>query len=311
MKVANVILSITSSFCPAWLASPIGAPCCNSEARSHEYLLFERPLLASSAQINFGAQNAAQSAASSSAQTSDAAASISPSSSPVQLDSTSHTFLSHPASLAPATLSLPRLSPASQPAVISAPAGAPPASGASVFPPPGLSGSALAVPPNEMPGAAPLPAALRESMPTPAENNSVESFFQLNRLNTQPMHEPVSLKTVLPQIKESHTSNERTSWLGKTGRVVWHVLDNAGVPMLFGRNDADLDPSIARTFETSPKITTETKAVKLDVDNDRHTELVPKPSEPQAIHGKIPESELEGTTYDFPPATIDAQTETQ
>jgi hypothetical protein len=159
-----------------------------------------------------------------------------------------------------------------------------------------------------MPAAAPLPPQLRESINASAQYNSVESFFQLNPVrDTQSANKPTSIKGASPAAKESSPTNETKSLMGKTGRVVWHILDNAGVPMFVGRNDADLDPGIARTYVINPTVTTETRAVKLDAASNENSQTAPAPQTPQAIHGKIPESELDGTSYDFSPATIDAQ----
>jgi hypothetical protein len=85
---------------------------------------------------------------------------------------------------------------------------------------------------------------------------------------------------------------------------LWHVLDNAGVPMFTGRS-SDIDPSNrATTAIASPKLNGHGSPVnKEDSKGDTATNQVPAPQAAQhsdAPPPKIPESELEGTIYDLP-----------
>ncbi len=74
-------------------------------------------------------------------------------------------------------------------------------------------------------------------------------------------------------------------------------MDNAGVPMFFGKNDDDLDPSLRQAYSSHgyPRATTiETKPVRTTDQSKGATEGSAVIAQPQGPH-KIPESELEGT----------------
>lgn len=101
----------------------------------------------------------------------------------------------------------------------------------------------------------PVEGGIQLNAPLAPQINSVETFFQC-----QPI--------VSPQVQNKPESHG-------PGRLLWHVLDNLGVPMLYGK-DSDLDPSLNRTFiMPSPPVLQKSGA----------------PVTPQ----KIPTSELEGT----------------
>ena len=104
-------------------------------------------------------------------------------------------------------------------------------------------------------GSTPVEGTVQLNAPLAPPISSVETFFQC-----QPVSSP---------------EEQAKSKSAGPGRLLWHVLDNLGVPMFYGK-DADLDPSLNRAF------------------------VMPSPPVPQKSGGpvspqKIPESELEGT----------------
>lgn len=122
-------------------------------------------------------------------------------------------------------------------------------------------GSSLPLATQKSAGASVESVGTQQPLPSTTEKNTVESFFQCNSLNI-----PVKTKTSI---------KKKTSLLGGAGKVLWHVLDNLGVPMFVGK-DSDLDPSLRQAYVMpSPVVSRQTIA----------------PVIPQ----KIPESELEGT----------------
>ena len=95
-------------------------------------------------------------------------------------------------------------------------------------------------------------------IPSSLPTSSVESFFQCNPVSTTP----------------TSPNKPKQSILKSTGKVIWHTLDNLGVPMFVGK-DNDLDPSLSKAYVMPPPaISSKTIA----------------PVTPQ----KIPESELDG-----------------
>lgn len=100
----------------------------------------------------------------------------------------------------------------------------------------------------------------QQPAPNPTETNSVESFFQCNP--------PTSVPNAAPQTKK------QPSVLKTSRKIIWHTLDNLGVPMFIGK-DADLDPSLSQAY-VMPPLPSPTQNVT--------------PVTPQ----RIPESELEG-----------------
>ncbi len=94
-------------------------------------------------------------------------------------------------------------------------------------------------------------------LPSTPGTNDVESFFQCN------------------QVMPTSRNNQKKSRFGTPGKVIWHILDNLGVPMFVGK-DNDLDPSLRQSYMLPPSI----------IPTHNITQITP--------HG-IPESELEGT----------------
>lgn len=95
---------------------------------------------------------------------------------------------------------------------------------------------------------------------------SIESFFQCQSLTRDKSIAPATASSIIKPGK---------AVVGDAGKVIWHTLDNLGVPM-FMNKDSDLDPSLSRTYMMPPQ-------------------TVPAKTIAPPIPQKIPESELEGT----------------
>jgi hypothetical protein len=115
------------------------------------------------------------------------------------------------------------------------------------------------------------------SISAPPATGSVDSFFQLNQ----------SAANLPPQF----SAPAKKSTGGAPFRFFWHVMDNAGVPMFFGKSDDDLDPSLRQGYAGT--ISVESKYPKPNQDPGVGASSAPTPQS-QGSH-KIPEGELEGT----------------
>ena len=130
----------------------------------------------------------------------------------------------------------------------------------------------------------------------PASAGTVESFFQVAPLNKSPQGAKV----------QTASASDKKPALKGAGRALWHIMDNAGVPMFLGKNN-DLDPSIDTSRWTPPPLVPNLKRVDKPSDNPKQTVMeAPSQIETSAIH-KIPKSELEGVEL---PTLHDAQTAT-
>lgn len=135
---------------------------------------------------------------------------------------------------------------------------------------------------------------------TPTAGNSVETFFQVS-----PEVRNSSENTkMLPGV--SSRSDRKTKSIGPAVyRCVWHVLDDAGVPMFFG-HDPYIDPSIKGTYLIpSPKLPRERgldKEFEQGVSGVDTTPASPAASTPasEPVPQKIPQSELEGVPLPTP-----------
>ena len=136
---------------------------------------------------------------------------------------------------------------------------------------------------------------------SPTINNghgSIDDFF-----DTKPV-QPIGLDREFNQKIKVHK-------LSKSGKVIYHVLDNLGVPMFFSI-DSPLDPSLENNHkninENAPqnrvftKPNTHTKSSASN-DNQKITPIIPSLNSNQPensiqaapVHKKLPASELEGT----------------
>lgn len=102
--------------------------------------------------------------------------------------------------------------------------------------------------------------------PPITETGSIETFFQC------PPSEPRANKQSAP-----------AKIVKSPAKLLWHVLDNLGVPMIVGK-DNDLDPSLTHTRFIPPELPHAGK-------NGSSSDVGPSPNIPE----KIPQSELEGT----------------
>jgi hypothetical protein len=99
----------------------------------------------------------------------------------------------------------------------------------------------------------------------------------------------------------------------RTYKMLWHVLDNIGVPM-FGKTDLEIDPSIKTTnVIPPPKLPSERALLKgageTAITENKATEQAGSQNA-QSAQKKIPDSELEGTIYETP-ASKETQTKAQ
>ena len=144
---------------------------------------------------------------------------------------------------------------------------------------------------------------------------SVESFFQIDNNGRVPAASYTSNNKTASRLLSEFNSPEPTkSAAGAPFRFLWHVMDNAGVPMFFGKSDDDLDPSLRlgyrsqgafrggdgagleaggpsrlgsrRSVDTTTRHSVDTATTRRSVDATENRAVAPH---------KIPESELEGT----------------
>jgi hypothetical protein len=138
---------------------------------------------------------------------------------------------------------------------------------------------------------------------TPATDNGVESFFQLTPVQPSKAHQNVPSDSVAAK---SIVTNEKKPVMKEVGRALWHVLDNAGVPMVLSKQN-DLDPSIDTSHWMPPALVPDLKRVDKPVENPKQTVIEGTAQiDNGAIH-KIPQSELEGVEL---PTLHDAQAAT-
>ena len=135
------------------------------------------------------------------------------------------------------------------------------------------------------------------------QDNSVESFFQLRNSNIITGVSPPSTKPA----SSATGDKDESSFLHHAGRFVWHVLDNAGVPMFFHESN-DIDhPRIGKTYVVPPPKLPRESAIVKEMNNPTAatTSVSKTPAQPtsesaQSAPQKIPASELEGTIYEAP-----------
>jgi hypothetical protein len=145
------------------------------------------------------------------------------------------------------------------------------------------------------------------SLVNPALQGSVESFFQVNSADvfrqSPDFRNDKTTEKLSAELTEEPQRRSKSA-IGGSGRFFWHVLDNVGVPMFFGKNDDDLEPTLRRGYPSPTK--TDYKSIggsgsrDLDATNGSATSspplnLQPPNPQPPSSH-KIPESELNGTS---------------
>ncbi len=150
-----------------------------------------------------------------------------------------------------------------------------------------------------------------DSVNSSQNSGSVESFFQIsNTLKTPAAEYTSNDKTASHLLSEFNSPEPKRAAAGAPFRFLWHVMDNAGVPMFFGKNDDDLDPSLRHGYsETnyskpnyagtispgqSRSSATDYKPANTIEGTTRATARSATGAPSQTPH-KIPESELEGT----------------
>ena len=153
-----------------------------------------------------------------------------------------------------------------------------------------------------------IPSALQHGSTPSLHDNSVESFFQIGVAkadNSQgALMQPVRTVTTLHQVKCKSLPHALY-------RLVWHVMDNMGVPMFFGQDHCDVDHGIQTTYVIpSPKLPPERAIEKLTPVTTQQPDSTTAQSESHHIYEsqlegsinthQIPESELEGVRLPTP-----------
>jgi hypothetical protein len=234
-------------------------------------------LLASSAQIGAGAQNSAQNASQSSAASSAAAQSapIAPTMAPPVAPSLS------------APSFTPSLTPSPKPASTSSPT-------SSSMPAPSQSSAPYLMQSNspgrgtnanekntgqdvQMPA---LREMIQQNSSSTAQEGNIESFFQVQKKDSP----PAVMADQRQQQKRPKTA---------AGRALWHILDNAGIPMFMGNKDEDLDPRLTRNYTNPAQLSTENKNAKKQSGSNSAKQTATETVSVTKCH-KIPDSELEG-----------------
>jgi hypothetical protein len=129
-------------------------------------------------------------------------------------------------------------------------------------------------------------------------DNSVQSFFQCAPVN-------VTSK----EIERRQTSEDKkTAGEFSLKKLIYHSLDNIGVPMFTGRTDSELAPGISRAYvdPPAPSLTKHGSAKEIQqLFSQEGAVAGGKPSQTP----KIPLSELEGTSFEtVPNATAEIHT---
>lgn len=117
---------------------------------------------------------------------------------------------------------------------------------------------------------------------------SIDSFFQISRTAM-----PVG---AVPQSIETHKKSKS----GDSKSFLWHLMDNAGVPMFYGNTGPELDPRLRRNYQDPqlPDMNVKNNKRKAESTQD-NVQANSKDSgdsndAPQIPH-KIPEGQLDGT----------------
>lgn len=127
---------------------------------------------------------------------------------------------------------------------------------------------------------------------------SVQSFFQITPQPSQAGAIPVSPAAPIahPGKTDSSAASPPTSSAKSAAaapfRFLWHVMDNAGVPMFFGKSDDNLDPSLRQGYASAISAPA---ALRRPVDQKSGVTESGAATMPAVTPHKIPESELEGT----------------
>jgi hypothetical protein len=123
-------------------------------------------------------------------------------------------------------------------------------------------------------------------------DNSVQSFFQCAPIN-------VTSK----EIERRQTSEEKKA-AGEFSlkKLIYHSLDNIGVPMFTGRTDSQLAPGISRAYVDPPAPSLTKHGSAREIQQLFSQEAAVAGGKP-SLTPKIPLSELEGTSFDTVPDT--------
>lgn len=164
---------------------------------------------------------------------------------------------------------------------------------------PGSSDSSAAVP---LRGAQPVlqEKVIKDSSLSTPQEGSVEAFFQVDQSKKN------SRQVLLMQSGTVTPTGDSTSKWRTHGysRFLWHVLDNAGIPMFWGQDTSYIDPSLKETYLISaPKLPCERDVnveIKESMTSPTQPASAPVTTNAPALLQKIPESELEGVPLPTP-----------
>ena len=121
-------------------------------------------------------------------------------------------------------------------------------------------------------------------------DNSVQSFFQCAPIN-------ITSK----EIERRQTSEDKKA-AGEFSlkKLIYHSLDNIGVPMFTGRTDSELAPGISRAYVDPPAPSLAKHGSAKEIQELFSQEAAVAGGKPSQTP-KIPLSELEGTSFDTLP----------
>lgn len=126
---------------------------------------------------------------------------------------------------------------------------------------------------------------------------SVESFFQISGTPSRAGASPVFPDASMSRTGRSNEGASPPQPSAKSAaaapfRFLWHVMDNAGVPMFFGKSDENIDPSLRQGYASAISAPT---SLRRPVDSNSGVSESGAANTPSVTPHKIPESELEGT----------------
>lgn len=155
---------------------------------------------------------------------------------------------------------------------------------------------------SEAPDSSFLRPPIPQGSPSDAQEGSVESFFQVRQWRSPAYQSGAQNSQKLEQLQSNKPSqtgpkvDRKKPLLGGTGRLLWHIMDNAGIPM-FGYKGSALAPElegersmIESKYPGGFSVASPGKEVSADAAKINSRERLKK----------IPELELEGVELPVP-----------